>query len=48
MQKCPGDGHLFVVRLVRSATVVNEAAEIAQVVDEGVELCDIVSDVPNT
>jgi len=38
---------LLVVRLVRAVSVVHEAAQIAKLVDEGVQLCDVICDIPH-
>ena len=38
---------LLVVRLVCSITVVNQAAQIAKLVDEAVEFRDVVRDIPH-
>ena len=40
--------HLLVVRFVCSASVVNKAAEVAEVVNEGIQLSDVIRDVSDT
>lgn len=38
---------LLVVRLICSVSVVHQAAEVAELIDEGVQLCDVICDIPH-